>query len=625
MVLQRDRPIPVWGSADPGETVTVSLNGAQQTVRADRKGAWRVVLPALPAGGPYTLTVAGRSTLTLSDVLIGDVWICGGQSNMQWQISQTGYVEADTAFIRKNRIRFFSSSVIMDYVPREAVVGGGWKSLTQETLQAFSAVGYHFGKYLQDSLDVPIGLISANLGATSVETWMSNEALMDFPQFKSVMEPVVRDGRSFEQLEASFEKTRDKWYAKHYYNGVGIREAWFSPETSDEGWKPIEVAGNTWEEEPELKDHDGAVWFRTTFDLPEGFDAKEYLLQLGQIDDYDITWVNGEKIGETYGRHNHRNYSIPASRLRKKGNVLVVRVYDIGGIGGFTTNVFWAVGPLLHNQWEYRKGELLPRGFVGPRLPNATPFSSPGVLFNGMIAPLTRVPIRGAIWYQGESNASRAWEYRMLFPAMIRDWRKHWGYDFPFLFVQLANYMAEPSQPGDSDWAELREAQAMALKLPVTGMATAIDIGEAGDIHPRNKKDVGIRLGRAALKVAYGRNVVASGPAFDRMEVEGDVVRISFTHIGSGLKTLDKYGCIRGLEVAGADRKFYWARAFISGDQVVVHSPEVTLPVAVRYAWADNPGPLDLYNEEGLPALPFRTDDWPCATEGETFSDGPRF
>lgn len=627
MVIQRDMPVRVWGWAAPGESVTATFGGASQSVEAGKNGKWFLELPAFAAGGPHELLVEGTNKIVLTDILVGDVWICGGQSNMAWKIHQTNFTETDTAFLERNKVRLFTVDVAMDYVPGKDIAGSGWKILTKENVADFSAVGYHFGKYVENETGVPIGLVSNNLGATSIETWMSNEALLQFPQFEKEVRPIVERNKSFAELERDFEEKKNRWYKKRYFKGSGIDQQWFKPETDISTWRPIVAPGNTWEAEPELQDHDGAVWFHTTFDLPEGYDRQTYLIQLGQIDDYDITWVNGQRVGETFGRHNHRNYAVPVSALKEEGNVVVVRIFDTGGIGGFTTSPFWA-GGVLKGKWLYRKGDAIRNEkFLGPVVPNATPFSSPGVLFNGMIAPLTRFAIKGVIWYQGESNASRAYEYRELFRAMIQDWRRHWGQgDFPFLFVQLANYMKEPTHPKESEWAELREAQGMALALPNTGMATAIDIGEANDIHPKNKADVGKRLALAALNVAYGHEeVVASGPAFESMQIENGRALIFFNHVGSGLTTRDKYGYIRGFQIAGADRKFYWARAHIDGDHVIVSSENVSDPVAVRYAWADNPGALDLYNEEGLPAVPFRTDTWRGSTYGKRFEDGPRF
>jgi len=627
MVLQRDAPIAVWGWASAGEQVSVALNGKAASIKADKHGKWLVKLPSMMAGGPYTLSVEGKNKITLSNVLIGDVWICSGQSNMQWMVNQTNFQLTDTAFVRQAPIRLFTVYVDTDYMPREDIKGGtGWQTLSVDNINRFSAVAFHFGRYLEQQLHVPIGLVSDNLGATSIETWMSNEALMTFPQFKKVIGDDVARGKSFAQLNADFGKMKPEWYKKFYYKGIGIAQAWYKTETDVSDWKPIEASGNTWENEPDLKDHDGEVWFRTTFDVPEADRGKDYYIALAQIDDYDIAWVNGVQVGEGYGKHNHHGYTVKADLLKPTGNVLVVRVFDVGGIGGFTTNPFWT-GAVMKGKWLYKKGTAIdPARFPKPIVPSATPFSSPSVLYNGSIAPLTKLSIKGAIWYQGEANADRSEEYRALFPAMIRDWRKQWGQgDFPFLFVQLANYYEESPEPVDSPWAELREAQAMALTLPNTGMATAIDVGEAADIHPKNKLEVGNRLGIAAMKVAYHRDVVYSGPSFKAYQVQDNKIIVSYDHAQGGLVSRDKYGYVTGFQLAGVDKKFHWAKAAIDGDRVVVSCDQVSNPVAIRYAWDNNPGKLTLYNHAGLPAVPFRTDDWPGATTGKVFQDGPRF
>ena len=627
MVLQRHAPIKVWGWAAAGEMVKITLGAQSVSVKTGKAGKWSAQLPAMGAGGPFVMTVEGKNKITLSDVLIGDVWICSGQSNMQWRINQTSYEEKDTAFIETAPVRLFTVHFDIDYLPREDLKGTGWKTLSRQSINEFSAVAYHFGKYVNSQLHVPIGLISDNLGATNVETWMSNEALLQFPQFKAEIEPIVKRNKNFAAMKADFEKMKPAWYDKYYYKGIGIDQQWFKPETDVTDWKPIKAFGNTWENEPDLKDHDGEVWFRTTFDLPENYTQPTFHVGLLQIDDYDIAWVNGVKVGENYGRHNHHGYDVPLKVLKPRGNVLVVRVFDAGGIGGFTASALWAASDILKGNWIYKKGTPVDAAkFPRPDVPNATPFSSPGVLYNANIAPLTSMSIKGAIWYQGEGNADRAYEYRDLFPAMIKDWRKQWQQgDFPFLFVQLANYTEESATPHESNWAELREAQAMTLALPNTGMATAIDIGEAGDIHPKNKREVGNRLGMAAMKVAYGQETIGSGPVFRQMHVEGERAVIDYDNTGSGLTTRDKYGYVRGFQVAGADHKFYWAQGVIDGNRVIVTCRQVAKPVAVRYAWDNNPGALDLYNQEGLPALPFRTDTWQGVTAGAVFKDGPRF
>ncbi|UJH90631.1 9-O-acetylesterase [Antarcticibacterium sp. 1MA-6-2] len=536
-------------------------------------------------------------------------------------MKNTNFKEMDSSWIKEAEIRLLKILPETDYQPQKESRNLGWQTLSDENIANFSAVAYHFGKSIYKETGVPLGIISANLGATTIETWMSNEALSKFPQFQT------KDRKSFKELREQFKEGTANWSEDQYYEGEGLQQQWYKGSNQPaSGWKPIEVAGNTWENVEDLKDYDGAVWFRKSFDLPDNFTGDSLTLQLSQIDDHDITWVNNIKVGETFGRHNHRNYKVAVSNLKKNKNLLVVRVFDAGGIGGFTTNAFWG-NEILWGTWEYYRGKAVEATeFTSPELANVSPFSSPAVLFNGTIAPLLELGIKGVIWYQGESNELRAYEYRSLFPALIKDWRKQFDQGpFPFLFVQLANYREETQEPNESLWAELREAQELALKEENTGMAVAIDLGEANDIHPKNKEDVGKRLGRLALKLAYDKDILAEGPRFDGMEIKGDQAVISFINTGKGLVAKDKYGYIRGFQIAGSDKKFYWAQASLVNDTIVVRSHQVKSPVAVRYAWSDNPGELDLYNSEGLPLVPFRTDNWKLSTEGEIFQDGPRF
>ena len=622
MVLQRNKPIRIWGYAKNGEMVQVKMGENSNTTTAGANGRWEVTFPALTGPGPHDIQIGtDEDQLVLTDVLIGDVWIASGQSNMEWPVSGTNFQEKDSLWIEQAAIRLLKVHPTMDYQPQTEVTNNGWQKLNVESIKNFSAVAYHFAKRVHQETEVPIGIISANLGATAVETWMSNEALKNFPQFPAV------PGASFKELEAAFMEESTEWSEALYYSGIGMENKWYEKNNEDvEEWKTLQAAGKTWEAIADLKDFDGPVWFRKKFDLPEDFKGDSLDIRLLQIDDHDITWVNGQKIGATFGKHNHRNYKVAASNLRPKNNLLVVRVFDVGGIGGFTTNAFWG-NTMTLGDWEYRKGtSVAPKEFISPVLPNTTPFSSPGALYNGTIAPLTYLGITGVIWYQGESNEQRAHEYGSLFPALIDDWRQQFDQGtFPFLFVQLANYRQESKLPQESLWAELRESQTQALKLPKVGMAVAIDLGEAGDIHPKNKEDVGKRLAQLALTMVYGQKELAKSPSFRTFRIEDNRAWLSFDDVGAGLVNTNKYGYIRGFQIAGPDQKFYWAQAKLEGNEVVVWSPEVKTPVAVRYGWSDNPGPLDLYNAVGLPLTPFRTDNWKLQTQGQTFEEGPRF
>jgi sialate O-acetylesterase len=618
VVLQRDVEVPIWGWASPEEAVTISIAGQVIKTLADKNGEWRLKLAPHPAGGPFEMIIKGQNTIVLKDILFGEVWLCTGQSNMQWTMKDFG-IKPDSVLDNATDIRLFSIFFDIDYLPKKDVKKGWWQTATVGTVGGFSATAYLFGRYLQQHLKVPIGLISSNLGATSIETWMSAGALKSFPQFEATIRQNEASGKNFDQLNNDLKIFRQQWDTSYYFkNDPGITQNWQDPATDVSDWKTIEIP-KLWEDAG-LENYDGSVWFRKEFDLPDGFTGDTYNIALNQIDDYDIAWVNGVKIGESFGCRNWRNYFFPSNILKPKGNVLVVRIFDVGGKGGMYTNAFWG-NAILNGQWKYKPGvQIDANHFPKPTVANGSFFTHPSLLYNGGIAPLQPFAIKGAIWYQGESNATRAEEYATLLPTMIKDWRNHWGQgDFPFLVVQLANYYPEQATPNDSEWAELRAAQMSALTLPNTAIVTAIDIGDGNDIHPKNKQDVGIRLGLAALNVAYRENVIASGPVFQSWKKKRNKAIVSFTDTGSGLVSKNKFGFVRGFAIAGADKKFYWATAYVDDDKVVVFSPKVRKPVAIRYNWADNPGGCDLYNVEGLPAFPFRTDNWPFFTKGKVY------
>ncbi len=615
MVLQRDKDCRIWGTADPGEAVSLQFNNNTYKATTGKDGKWKITIPPQQAGGPYQLVFTGKNTITLDNVLFGDIWICGGQSNMQFHINEVAPKETDSVRDANPNIRIFTAGLATDYVPRDTLSSGQWRTTSLENIQGFSAVGFYFGRYLQENTKVPIGLIADNLGATAVETWMSPEAIKQFPQFDGFYNAYLGPKKTMKQLGDEFDKIKASWEKDYYLkDDPGLTNEWYKPTTDTSDWKPIRVPGY-WEDK-ELPNYDGSVWFRRSFDLPDNYKGEGFRISLGQVDDYNITWVNGHKVGETMGNLNSSGYNIPDSFLRAKNNTLVVRIFDAGGKGGMY-NMFW--DPRLAGQWLYKPGRKIdPATFKKALVPNSYLFGSPSILYNGCIAPVTQLAIKGAIWYQGESNAGRAEEYKQLFPAMIKDWRKQFNQgDFPFFFVQLANFNAEPTTPGTSEWAELREAQNTALALPNTGLAVAIDIGEAFDIHPRNKLDVGKRLGIAALKTAYGWDTTHTTPMYDHMETSNDSIIIHFKD--AELVGKDKYGYIRGFSIAGKDSVFHWAKAFIRNNTLVVYSDEVKAPLAARYAWAYNPGPLDLYSKQGLPVSPFRTDNWPMVTGGKKF------
>lgn len=611
MVLQRDRVVSVWGWAAPGESITVSFNGQNVKTKADAKGNWQTALKSMVHGGPFNMTIQGKSNkINYKNVLIGDVWICSGQSNMEWTMRSTKDAEKEIAASNYPKIRLFNVLKAMSYTPKTDLAGGAWMECNPETVGDFSAVAYFFGRKVVQELDIPIGLINSSWGGTNIQTWISWDIMSQKGDYKSI------DVKSLEGMTANYEAGRQKYEAA-LQQDKGLSGKWYEPTASLTEWKKATIP-NEFANTPVGND-DGIVWFRKDFDVPAGAETKAATLYLGPVDDIDNTYLNGQQVGSAGFWNADRVYTINPGVLKPGKNTLVVKVTDSGGGGGLygkPEQVYLELGGQrisLAGEWLFRPSVLMSTFGIKEVGPNAFPSQ----LFNAMIAPITRYGIKGGLWYQGESNTYQAYTYRTLFADLITNWRNKWGYEFPFFWVQLANFQATVAQPAESDWAELRESQSKTLALPQTGQAVIIDIGEAFDIHPRNKQDVGLRLALAALKVAYGKDLVYSGPVYQSMKTEGNKIVLSFTNTGSGLMTKDKYGYVKGFTIAGADKKFVWARAEIQGNTVIVYSESVSSPVAVRYAWASNPDDASLYNKEWLPASPFRTDAWPAITEGK--------
>ena len=624
MVLQRDSEIPVWGWADIGEKITITFHDQKVKTTADKEGKWNVRLEPEKAGGPFSMTVKGKSEIIINNILIGDVWICSGQSNMVWPLWNTNNGAETIQKAGNQNIRLLVVPRTISVSPLEDVDVDGWAVCSSETVRDFSAVGYYFGAILQKELDVPIGLISSNWGGTRIESWTSAESCDKnsflqkwFDKIKQVDIETLK--KTEKEKSIKYNESLDKALGKG-----GAPHPYLAPDYKDDGWQTMNLPG-LWEDGG-IGEFDGIVWFRKSFILPENFDLKNANLKIGKIDDTDISWINGTIIGQTYMQYQKlREYPVPEGLLKQGENILVIRVEDYrgaGGIYGKDSEMMISDGKneiALAGTWNYKKEDIMiPRDPENPDANILQPNDYPTLLFNGMINPIIPYGIKGVIWYQGEANAGikiNAIRYRELFPIMIQDWRNHWKQegDFPFLFVQLANYMEPAEEPKDENWAYLRESQTMTYEsVPNTGMACIIDIGEADDIHPRNKKDVGYRLALSALKKAYNKEVVFSGPTFKVLSPEGKKAVVSFTNIGSGLMVKNKYGYVNGFAVAGADKKFYYARAEITDlDKVTIYAPpDVSEIVAVRYGWANNPDDVNLYNKEGLPAIPFRTDSW---------------
>ncbi|HKH93370.1 MAG TPA: sialate O-acetylesterase [Gemmatimonadaceae bacterium] len=611
MVLQRQTGLPVWGWSAPRQTVSVTLAGATRRATADASGSWRVTLPPQGPGGPYQLVVrAGSDSILIRDVLIGDVWVASGQSNMEWPLATTNDAASVIASTHDPRIRHFKVPTSFAQRPERDLAGGQWSAADRQHVGSFSAVAYYFARDLRKSIDVPIGIINTTWGGSRIETWMSRAALgMDSARWAAVWREEESAQRRFaENLRAKIGDV-----PKTDPGLVDGRAVWADPALDESGWKSIPVP-SLWEQAG-YDGMDGIAWYRVSFDLTAEEAARGAKLGLAAIDDADVTWVNGVEVGRTNGYNLPRAYDVPASALHAGRNVVAVRVEDTGGGGGIygdSAAVFLEVGGArrpLGSGWKFRVGtaSMQPDGQHINKVPT--------VLYNKMVHPLLGFPIKGVIWYQGESNADSAADarkYEALFKTMITSWRREWhAGEFPFLWVQLANFMAPDSQPpAQSAWAILRDAQSAALALPKTGQAVITDIGDAQDIHPRNKRDVGARLALAARQVAYGQPVEHVGPTHRAHVVRGNEMVLRFDHVGGGLVSRANGGAVGGFAIAGSDQRFVWADARIEGNTVIVSSPQVAAPVAVRYAWGNNPTRASLYSREGLPAVPFRTDTW---------------
>jgi sialate O-acetylesterase len=601
LVIQRDTQVPVWGWADPGDQVVVTMRGTDYSAVADSSGAWMVRLAPMTAGGPHTITVrSGDVELHVRDIMVGDVWLASGQSNMEWVVQDAaGNASADPA------IRHFKVPRSWAYQEEDQLGGGEWEGAEVENVGTFTAVGYYFARELREHVGVPVGIINSTWGGSRIEPWMSLDALGldggDFDQIRAA--ELERQAAIRERVQARIGKVPDK--DAGLIDGVAH---WAAAELDDSSWFTVPVPSQ-WETAG-FEGMDGVAWYRTRFELTEEEIEGGVKLGLGMIDDSDITWVNGVEVGSMDNAWNQaRLYEVPSGVLRVGENVISVRVEDFqggGGIAGPSETVFIDVAGdrrRLPDEWRFMVGRVSLNSAGNKN-------QVPTLLWNKMIHPLLPFPIKGFIWYQGESNADRmedALAYDELFTDMIQSWRDEWQRgDLPFLWAQLASFMAVDDDPtAESNWAILRDAQSAALALPNTGQAILIDIGEADDIHPRNKEDVGRRLALAARYIAYGEDVVYSGPVFRGCEFRDGRAMISFDQVGTGL--VARGDAPRGFAVAGPDGRFVWADARIDGDRVVVWSDSVPDPSAVRYAWANNPAEANLYNAEGLPAGPFQT------------------
>ncbi len=609
-VLQCDARVPVWGTASDGEAVTVEFNGKSASTTAEN-GTWKVWLdPMAPNAEPQTLTVTGDNVTQIENILVGEVWIASGQSNMERHLGLASGQkpidnwEQEVADSDYPQIRQFYVPQVKAYTPQDTVAGS-WSVCSPETVENFSAVAYFFARDLFRERHVPIGIVHSSWGGTPAEAWTSEAGLSDLPDFDNALEDVHQFAKDPKLADSKKQSMQQEWL-QHLdpmwpSNGdAGVP----SMDTSE--WKAVEVPAYV--EDSGFPGFDGIIWYQRSFELPADWDGHDAELHLGSISYMDTTWVNGNQVGMTAGWGNPRVYHVPGNTLKPGHNVLTVRVLDAAGGGGLfgggneirlslATDGSEKTLP-LSGSWKCQTSTSS-KAYGWPPAQFFDIPSDPTVLYNAMIHPLLPYAMRGVIWYQGEANVGRERQYQKLFPAMIADWRRLWGEgDFPFLFVQIAPFSG--SSP------EIREAQLMTEEsVPNTAMAVTIDVGDANDIHPPHKQPVGARLALAARALAYGEDIEYSGPIYQSMEAADGQAVLTFSHVGGGL--VAKGGELVGFTIAGPDKVFHPAQARIVGDTIVVSGPEVPNPAAVRYAWASVPE-ANLYNKEGIPASSFRSD-----------------
>lgn len=642
VVLQRDTEIELRGWSSPGERVSLQFKGKEFRAKADGEGNWVIRLPSQEAGGPYDLVFKGGNEVRISDVLFGDVWICAGQSNMVLPMERVREKYPDVIeSANKPEIRnFFIPTATSLEGPLRDLTAGNWVPASPENVPGFGAVSYFFARSIHEKCGVPVGLINASVGGSPIEAWIGEGGLKDFPEELARIQRnsdtayirSVSGMRLSQESTAQSQKSKNPSRSSSDFSGgktgtstdgkihwqymlkgdLGLSEspAWFDPEYVPEGWHRINIPGY-WEDQG-IRNLNGVVWYRREIDVPASMCGVPAKVFMGRIVDADVMYINGQKVGNITYQYPPRRYGFGEGILKPGKNIIVIRVSNYSGKGGFVPDkpyVLRANGMEidLKGDWLYKVGRVFEPGRGVP------PFSAqdqPASLFNAMVAPLTGYPVRGFLWYQGEANAWYPDTYEDLLKTLITDWRKLWGAgNLPFLYVQLANFMDVDYLPTESSWAELRDAQLQALSLPNTAMTVAIDLGEWNDIHPLDKKDVGERLALSAMNLSYGeKDIVYSGPLYRGYRIDGNRIIVEFDHCGGGLVSGDGESLHR-FGIAGGNGKYRWAYAEIKGNSVVVWNEEIENPRSVRYAWADNPMGANLYNREGLPASPFRTLD----------------
>jgi sialate O-acetylesterase len=621
MVLQRQKPIPIWGWANSNENVSVALAGQTKNASTDANGKWMVEFAPMEAGGPFELKIsAGSENLTVKDVLIGEVWLCSGQSNMEWTVKQSDNFAAEKRDADYPQIRQFYVEHTVEMEPQADLKNGEWKAASPETFGDFTAIGFFFAREIYRKLKVPVGLVHSSWGGSQIEGWISREGMLSSDELGDYGRNLPKN---WAEADALLERNVKK---------ITLGDANANPTLADEKrYLEPNYDFSKWHSGGPMGQWDwqgiwawrGNGFMARKVEMPPNFVGQETTLGLAESYSYNEVYINGKQIfkGITKGK---REIIVPRDTWKAGENSIVIKMNrsiepEWFGLGlmGSADDVFIATKtekiPLAKESWK-----LMPSFAEKHEYAHSSNNVGTGI-YNGMIAPIVPYAMRGVLWYQGETNAGRAFQYRKTFPLMINDWRKKWNDEFDFYFVQLSSYGTNQSSNEGSGWAELREAQMLTLSLPKTGMAVTTDIGNANDIHPTNKQDVGKRLAAYALKQTYGQDLPFSSPMFDSVKFENGKAIVSFKFAYDGLTAKDKFGYVRGFEIAGADKKFYYAKAEIMGDKVVVSTEQVKNPVAVRYAWSDAPTDANLYNSAGFPVAPFRTDNWRGITEANKF------
>lgn len=607
MVLQREKNILIWGKADPGEQVNIKFLNKKYSTTADKNGDWKVTLSPMKAGGAYTMVI---NDIEIKNILIGDVWLCSGQSNMELPIRRVLDLYADEVKDYKNpMIHYIKIPISSNYhKPQSDIPKESWQELNPERALSFSALCYFFAKDLYEKTKVPIGLINSAVGGSPIESWISEDGLTEFPHYLHDRD-LHRDDSYVEKANILDRERRNLWNTILYKKDKGLNEnlKWYHPDYDDSSWKLTDLEDASWSKDG-ISNINGSFWFRKEFELSGHQFDKNAVLRLGCIVDADSVFVNGILVGATLYQYPPRIYSVPQEILKQGKNNVTIRLISYSGQARFVEDkpyklIIGNEEIELSKEWRYNQGIRMPAYQAIPSTQQ-----KPTGFYNGMIAPLQNYAIKGILWYQGESNASKAHEYYGLLTSLITNWRTLWKEStLPFLIVQLPNFMKTSSTPQESGWAEMREAQLkVSQTIPYTGLAVAIDAGEWNDIHPLNKKDIANRLSLQAQHIAYGnKNIIADGPIYKSMKREGNRIILSFKE---GTDNLQHVSELRGFTIAGKDKIYKWAQAKIEGDQVIVWNDEVEEPVSVRYAWADNPEGANLKNKEGLLASPFQAE-----------------